>query len=180
MKNLWKSVSAMAAVVLLAGSAASADVVSSGKVKVIHPDKKNFVLTDAAGKDWTIKFGDNVVINRGGKESQSDLNAGDAVNVCHDKGVLTWTAHYILVQEGDTKNCELMHGTVKSYDASKKELAFTDDQAKDCTLALGNAKVRLNRQPSKVEDIKIGDHTLAIVEKRGDIVTLQCLMVDRK
>ena len=126
MKSFSKWFSAMAAVVLLAGPAVAADAIAAGKVKAINADKKEFVLTDSAGKDWTIKLGDNVVINRGGKESKSDLNAGDTVNVCYDKGLLTWTAHYILVQEGDTKNCELVHGTVKSYDADKKQVTFTD------------------------------------------------------
>ena len=59
---------------------------AAGKIKGVNANKKEFVLTDSAGKDGTIKLGDNVVINRGGKESQSDLNAGDAVNVCYDKG----------------------------------------------------------------------------------------------
>ena len=114
-----------------------------------------------------------------GKESQSDLNAGDPVNVCYDKGLLTWTAHYILVQEGDTKNRELVHGFVKNYDADKKEVTFTDE-AKDWTFPMGDAKVRLNREDSKIRDIKIGDKALAIVEKRGEAATLKCLMIERK
>jgi hypothetical protein len=95
MKNLLMCFGAMAAVVMLAGPAVAEDAVSAGKVKVVNAEKKDFVLTDSAGKDWTIKLGDDVVINRAGKESQSDLNAGDSVNVCYDKGILTWTAHYI-------------------------------------------------------------------------------------
>ena len=71
----------------LAGTAVAADAIAAGKVKAINADKKEFVLTDSAGKDWTIKLGDNVIINRGGKESQSDLKAGDPVNVCYDKGL---------------------------------------------------------------------------------------------
>ena len=80
---------------------------------------------------------------------------------------MTWTAHYILVQEGDTKNCELVHGTVKSYDVDKKQVTFTDHRDKDWTFPMGDAKVRLNREDSKIEDIKIGDRALAIVEKDG-------------
>ena len=130
MKSFSKWFSAMAAFVLLAGPVVADDAIAAGKVKAINAEKKEFVLTDSAGKDWTIKLGDTFVINRGGKESQSDLNAGDPVNVCYDKGLLTWTAHYILVQEGDTKNCELMHGSVKNYDADKKEVTFTDREAR--------------------------------------------------
>lgn len=175
---------AMAAIVLLAGPAVAADAIATGKVKGINSDKKEFVLTDDAGKDWTIKLGDSVVINRGGKESQNDLNAGDSVNVCYSKGVVTWTAHYILVQEGDTKNCELVLGTVKNYDADEKQVTVTDQQAKDWTFPIGNAKVRLNREDSKIGDVNIGDNALAIVEKVGEGTTLgttlRCLMIERK
>jgi hypothetical protein len=169
----------MVAVVLLAGTSPAADTVSAGKVKSIHADKKEFVMTDSAGKDWTFKLGDKVVINRGGKESQSDLKVGDPVNVMYSKGVLTWTAHYILVQEGDTKNCELVYGTVKSYDGDKKQLAFTDEARKDRTFDLGDAKVQLNTKPGKIDDVKIGDHFLAIVEKAGDKLTLKSLIIER-
>ena len=179
MMNFSKWFSALAAFVLLAGSAVAGDAIAAGKVKGIHADKKEFVLTDdSAGKDWTFKLSDTVIINRGGKESQSDLQAGDPVNVCYDKGLVTWTAHYILVQEGDAKNRELMHGTVKNYDADKEEVTFTD-QAKDWTFPMGYAKVRLNGKDSKIRDIKIGDKALAIVEKIGEVTTLKCLMIER-
>jgi Cu/Ag efflux protein CusF len=180
MKNLLMCFGAMAAVVMLAGPVVAEDAISAGKVKGVNAEKKDFVLTDSAGKDWTIKLGDDVVINRGGKDSQSDLNAGDVVNVCYDKGILTWTAHYILVQEGNTKNCELVHGTLKNYDVDKKEVTFTDHREKDWTFPMGSAKVRLNKQDSKIEDIKIGDRALGIVEKVGDATTLKCLMFEHK
>jgi Cu/Ag efflux protein CusF len=180
MKVFSQWLCAMAAFVLLAGPAVASDAIAAGKIKGVNAEKKQFVLTDRDGKDWTIKLGDTVVINRGGKESQSDLNAGDRVNVCYDKGFLTWTAHYILVQEGDTKDCELVHGTVKNYDVAKKRVTFTDHQNKDWTFPMGHAKVRLNREDSKIEDIKIGDRALAIVEKMGEGTTLKCLMIERK
>jgi hypothetical protein len=180
MKNLLMWFSAMAAIVMLACPAVADDAISAGRVKGVNADKKEFVLTDAAGKDWTIKLGDAVVINRGGKESQSDLNAGDAINVCYDKGLLTWTARYILVQEGNTRNCELVHGTLKNYDVDKKQVTFTDRQDKDWTFPMGNAKVRLNKEDSRIEDAKIGDRALAILEKEGDATTLKCLMFEHK
>jgi Cu/Ag efflux protein CusF len=168
------------AVVLLAGTSGAADHVSAGKVKSINADKKTFVMTDSADKDWTFKLGDKVVINRGGKESQSDLKAGDPVNVMYSKGVLTWTAHYILVPEGDSKNCELIYGAVKSYDGDKKQLTFTDeDRKEDRTFDMGDAKVQLNTKPSKIDDVKIGDHFLAIVEKAGDKLILKSLIIER-
>jgi hypothetical protein len=40
--------------------------------------------------------------------------------------------------------------------------------------------VRLNREDSKIGHIKIGDKALAIVEKIGEVTTLECLMIERK
>src|SRR3954451_9927685 len=137
-------------------------------------------MTDSAGKDWTYKIGADVVINRGGKESASDLKANDAVAVSYDKGLLTWTAQYILVKEGDTKDCQLGTGAFKSYDAGSKAFTYTETDGKDWTYAMWDAKVRLNMSASKIEDIKIGDHTLAIVEQVGDKVSLKALMFSRK
>ncbi len=179
MKSLMKWVSAAAAIVLLAGTTLAAEAIAAGKVKGVNADKKEVVLTDTDGKDHTFKLDENVVINRGGKESKSDLNAGDAVNILYDKGRLTWTARYVLVQEGDSKDCQLMHGTFKGYDADKKEFSFTAD-GKDLTFAMGDAKVRLNKENGKIEDIKIGDRTVIIVEKSGDKTTLRAVMVERK
>src|SRR5271166_2123386 len=178
MKSFSKCASAMVAIVLLAGMASATDTISSGKVKAIHSDKKEFVLTDAAGKDWRIKLGNNVVINRGGKETAGDLNENDTVNVCYDKGTFTWTAHYILVQEGNSKNWKLMHGTFKGYDPDKKLLSFTDEGGTDLTFGWGDGHVRLNKKDAKVEKLKIGDKTLIIVEANRDTMTLKAVMVE--
>ena len=113
-------------------------------------------------------------------ETKSDLKADDTITSVIDKGLLTWTANYILVQEGDSKNCALVHGTFKGYDADKKQFSFTGEKGKDTTFAMNGAKVRLNKQDSKVEDLKIGDNIVAIVETTGDKDSLKCLMVDRK
>jgi hypothetical protein len=180
MKSFSKWICALVAIALLAGTTMAAEAVAVGKVKAINADKKEFVLTDAAGKDFTVKLGDAVVINRGGKESQSDLKTGDAVSVMYDKGVLTWTAEYILVQEGTNKTCELAHGAFKGYDADKKHLSFTDAGGKELTFAMGDAKVRLNKEDGKIEDMKIGDKTLVILDKSGDKTTLRSVMVVRK
>ena len=180
MNRFTKYASALAAIVLVAGMASAADAISSGKVKAVHSDKKEFVLTDAAGKDWKIKLGNNVVINRGGKETAGDLNENDTVNVCYDKGTFTWTAHYILVQEGNTKNWKLLHGTFKGYDPDKKLLSFTDEGGTDLTFGWGDGKVRLNNKLATVENIKIGDKTLIIVETNRDTMTLKAVMVERK
>jgi len=180
MESFMKCASAVAAIVLLAGMASAADAISSGKVKAIHSDKKEFVLTDTDGKDCTIKLGTNVVINRDGKETEGDLNENDTVNVCYDKGTFTWTAHYILIQEGSSKNWKLMHGTFKGYDPGKKLLSFTDVGGTDLSFGWGDGKVRLNKKDAKVENLKIGDKTLIIVETNRDTMTLKAVMVERK
>ncbi len=181
MKSLSKWASAAAAVVLLAGTSSAADAIYAGKVKAINADKKEVVLT-ADGKDTTFKLADGVVVNRAGKESQSDLKVGDSVNVLYNTGLvdLTWTARYILVKTGDHQYSELERGSFKGYDPDKKEISITDQFGHDVSFAAGDAKVRLNKEDSKPEDLKIGDVTLAIVKKFEDKVTLQTLMVERK
>jgi ribosomal 50S subunit-recycling heat shock protein len=179
MMCIAKWISATLAVALMASTVAAADRVSGGKVKSINADNKTFVLTDSANKDWSIKLGDKVVVNRAGEESKSDLKVGDVINVCYDKGTFTWTAHYILVQEGKTKSWDLVTGSVKSYSAEKKELIFSHDGGKDSTYAVGTAPVRLNMADSKIEAVKIGDHALVIVEMVGTTPTLRSVMVQR-
>jgi len=185
MKSISKWFGGLAVIVLLASTATSAEMIAVGKVKSVNADKKEFVLTDAANKDWTIKLGDNVVVNAGGKEGKSDLKAGDAVQVLYDKGVATWTAEYVLVQEGDTKNEWLEFGTFKGYDGDKKQFTFTDGNGKDETFALSGAKARMSQgngklEDFKIEDAKIGDKVLAIVDRTGDKSTLKSVIIRRK
>lgn len=179
MKSLAKWVGVVVASALLTGAAFAADHIMAGKVKGVDAEKKEFVLTDANGKDVTFKFGDNVVINRGGKETTSGLKADDMVSLTYDKGLRTWTAQYVLIQDGDYKNCELVRVTFKGYDADKKQLTFTDAQGKDGTILMGDSKVRLNGQDSRIEDIKIGDKAIAVVDRVGERTTLKDLMAER-
>jgi Cu/Ag efflux protein CusF len=179
MKCLTKWVSVTMAIALMAGSAAAADTIAAGKVKSINADNKSFVLTDAAGKDFTFALGDKLIVNRAGKETKFDLKAGDFINVCYDKGIVTWTTHYILVKEGMSKDSGLIRGHVKSYDADKKQLSFTDEFNKDSTYTMGKATVRLNMEDSNISNVKIGDHALIIVDNVAGKATLQSVMIDR-
>jgi hypothetical protein len=180
MNSFSKWASAMTAVVLLTGAASAADAITSGKVKTVRTDKKDFVLTDVRGKDRTIKLGADVVINHGGKESTSDLTVGDMVAVCHDNGAFTWTAHFILVKKGVSKNWKLVQGAFKGYDTEQKRLSFTDNAGKDQSFAWGDGKVRLNREYTTVDNIKIGDKGLFILDKNGDTTTLKAVILKRK
>ena len=152
---------------------------STGKVKSVNADNKEFVLADGGGKEWTFRLGGDVVINRGGKEGATDLKAGDAVVVCSANGTTSGTAHYILVKEGDTKDCKLVRGTFKNYDAAKREFTYSEKGDQDKTYSMGDANVRLNMKASRIEDIKSGDNTLAIVEWVGDKVNVKSLMFSR-
>lgn len=176
---LSKWIGVTLAITLMAGAAAAADTVSGGKIKSINAENKTFVLTDSANKDFTFKIGDNLIVNRAGKESKSDLKTGDAISVCYDPGTFTWTAHYVLVQEGTSKNCDLISGSVKGYDAGKKELTFTSEVKKDSTFEMGKAIVRLNMVDSSMDNVKIGDRALLIVDTVAGKATLQSVMVQR-
>jgi Cu/Ag efflux protein CusF len=168
------------AIVLLASTVAASDTLIHGKIKSVNAEKKEFVLTDTINKDHTFELGPAVLINRDGKESPSDLKVNDVVSVSYDKGLLNWTAHYILVQEGDSKNCQLREGSIKNYDATQKSFVCTDADGKDGTYLMNGAKMRVNMQPSKAQDLKIGDKILFVVEVIGDKTTLKDLMVTRK
>jgi hypothetical protein len=167
------------AIVLWVGNAAAADTVAIGKVKSINADNKTFILTDAADKEHTFKLGDALVVNRAGKEGKSDLKSGDAINVGYDKGTFTKTAHYILVQDGTSKNCALVRGNVKGYDVGKKELTFTNEVKTDATYSMGEATVRFNMENAKIDNVTIGDHALLIVDMVEGTPTLRSVMVDR-
>jgi hypothetical protein len=182
MKSFTKWFSGPVALVLLASTVAANDTLIAGKIKSVNAEKKEFVLTDTVNKDHTFELGAAAIINRDGKESPSDLKVDDAVSVSYNKGTLTWTAHYILVQEGDSKACQLREGSIKNYDATQKSFICTDADGKDGTYVMNGAKVRLNMQPSKVQDLnlKIGDTILFVVEVIGDKTTLKDLMVSRK
>lgn len=175
-----KWISATVAIAFLAGTAMAADTITAGKVKSVNAENKTFVLTDTADKDHTFKLGDSFVVNRAGKESKNALEAGDAVQVSYDKGPSNWTAHYILVRDGTSKNCQLIHGTFKGYDADRKELSFTDDNGKNSTYSLGNAMVRLNMEDTKIENVKPGEPVLIIVDMVETKPTLRSVMVQRR
>jgi Cu/Ag efflux protein CusF len=178
MMCLTKWVSATFAIVMLAGSVVAAEnTIARGKVKSFDPDKKTFVLTDSSDKDIAFTFDDTFVVNREGKEAKSDLKAGDAINVCHEKG--KEMAHYVLVQAGKCKNCELIQGKVKSCDTDNKELTFTNDSDKTSTYAMGEAKVRVNMEAAKIDNIKNGDRALIIVDTIDGKPVLTSLMIER-
>jgi Cu/Ag efflux protein CusF len=179
MKCLTKWLSATLAIALLASTAAAVDTVANGKVKSVDADNKTLVLTDSADKDHTIKFDDKLIVNRAGKEGKSDLKVGDAIHICYDKDDSASMAHYVLVREGKSKNCELIRGSVKNYDADKNELTFTNDVKRDSTYSIGKAMVRVNMENAKIDSIKTGDTALIIVDTVEGKSTLRSVMVHR-
>ncbi len=179
MKCFSKWFGATVAIAVFAGTVAAADTTVGGKIKSINAEKKTFVVTGFDDKENTFTFDDNLTVNRDGKETKSDLKVGDTIFICYDKGLVTWTAHYILVQEGKFKNCELIEGNVKGYDDAKKELSFTNLSKEDTAYALGKAPVRLNMEDFKIEDVKVGDTALLIVDMADGKSTLRSVMIKR-
>lgn len=179
MKSFTKWIFTMVATALMVDGASAAATVAAGSVKSIDANKKTFVLTDSAKKDYTFKIGDDLIVNRAGEESKGGLKAGDAINVCYEDRRTPWVSRYILVQEGDSKGCELIRGKVKGYDAEKKVLSFTSDDRVDTTYPMGEPKVSLHGVKGKIEDITIGDAVLLIVHTADGRSTLQSIMVDR-
>ena len=183
MNRLAKWTAAVAIVILMAGSALAGDAIMRGKVKSTIPDKNEFVLDDANGKDHTFTLGDNFIINRDGKDVKfADLKTGDDVSVCYDAGLLKWTVHYVLVHEGAAKNLELGRGTVKSYEADKGELGLKDLNGKDWTFAVPvTSKVEVNTQAAKMADIKVGEMATIVYNlKDNKKPTMVSLTVQRK
>jgi hypothetical protein len=62
MKCFSQWVGGVVAVAFLAAPAVAADAIATGKIKSVNADKKEFVLTDSAGKDSTFKLADGVVV----------------------------------------------------------------------------------------------------------------------
>jgi hypothetical protein len=180
MKSILRMFHVSCAILALLGTCSAAESVAAGKVKAVDAAKREFVLTEKSGKDRTIKLDQNVVINRGGQDGQSDLKQNDVVCVYHDANVLVWTATYILVQDGETRNWTLAHGNVKSYDHEKKELTYTDEQGKDSTFSTVDAKAFVNKMESKFESVKIGEHVMALIQKAGDRNILKSIYITRK
>jgi hypothetical protein len=179
MKQMTKWLGTFLAIALMASTAAAAERIASGKVKSVNADNKSFVLTDSENKDFTFKFGDKLLVNRDGKESRGDLKAGDPITVHYDKGLVNWTADYILVHDGKTKDMDLVHGTIKNYDADKKELTIMDVDSKTPTIyGVGKADVRINNEDGTAQSLKIGDHALIIINRSDKAA--QRVMVDRK
>ena len=172
---------ALLAMALIVQTASAADDLAAGKVKSVDADAKKFVLTDPAGtKDWTFGFGDKCVTNRGGQEGKGDLKVGDAVFVHYDKGVVNWTAKYILVQEGDAMTWTMAHGSFKGYDAAKKQFTFTDPNGTDVSYAVGDGAIRLNNKKAEIGELKIGDHVLVIMAPATNGGTLKHLIAERQ
>jgi Cu/Ag efflux protein CusF len=159
-----------------------AEATARGKIKSIEAEKKQFVLTDLNGKDWTFTLADDTVIRSGDKDAKfTDVKAGDDVSIVYDKGVTQFTAKYILDHQGDTKGLEVGFGSLKTFDADKKQLVLTDPNGKDWTFKMADdAKVRLADKEAKPNDLKLGDKMTVVYTKQGNDLTVQDVHANRK
>jgi len=54
-----------------------AEATARGKIKSIEAEKKQFVLTDLAGKDWTFTLGDNAIVRSTGVATSQQSSASE-------------------------------------------------------------------------------------------------------
>jgi Cu/Ag efflux protein CusF len=181
MRTISTGAAALLAVLLLGGAATAAEAAAAGKIKSINPEKKQFVLTDEAGKDHTFATDEHTVINPPGAVGKfADLKEGEQVSVVYNKGLTTWTAGYILVHTGDFKKASLTHGTVKSWDAATGMLTVTGGDNKDYTFEVGaTARVQLAGKPAKTADLKPGDKVNVVYDREGNKVAARDVFAER-
>jgi len=166
----------------LTARACGAEATARGKIKSIEAEKKQFVLTDLNNKDWTFTVADTATIRSADKDAKfNDLKQGDDVSIVYDKGITQFTANYILNHQGDTKGLEVGYGSLKHYDADKKQLVLTDPNGKDWTFQMADdAKVRLSDKDAKPADLKLGDRLTVVYEKKGNDLAVQDVHANRK
>ena len=59
---------------------------AQGKIKSITADKREIVLTDNNGKDWTFTFNEDGKVRLGNQDGKlNDLKEGDQVTVTYEK-----------------------------------------------------------------------------------------------
>jgi Cu/Ag efflux protein CusF len=159
-----------------------AEATARGKIKSIEAEKKQFILTDLNGKDWTFTLADDTIIRSGDKEAKfTDVKPGDDVSIVYDKGLTQFAAKYILDHQGDTKGLEVGFGSLKTFDPDKKQLVLTDPNGKDWTFKMADdAKVRLADKEAKPNDLKLGDKMTVVYTKQGNDLTVQDVHANRK
>jgi len=166
----------------LTARACGAEATARGKVKSIEAEKKQFILTDLNGKDWTFTVADNTTFRSADKEAKfNDLKPGDDVSIVYDKGITQFTAQFILNHQGDNKGLEVGYGALKHYEADKKQLVLTDPNGKDWTFQMGDdAKIRLSDKEAKPADLKLGDRVTVVYEKKGNDMMVHDVLAMRK
>jgi Cu/Ag efflux protein CusF len=182
MRTFAKWGCALAAIVMLASTATAGDALGVGKIKSINANKKTFVLTGDDKKEHTFALGENVVINRPDKEGKFDeLKEGDRVSILYDKGVVTWTAEYILVHEGDFKKAGLARGAVKDVDTKNNKVVVTGLDNKDDTFEVkDDSKIELAGKPAKMDDLKLGEKATIVYTTDGKKQVIKQLIVAKK
>jgi hypothetical protein len=75
---------ALALVGLLVSPALAAE--AKGKIKSVDPVKKQFVLTDTNGKDWTFDMDENAKVRLADKDVKlGDIKEGSEATITYDK-----------------------------------------------------------------------------------------------
>jgi hypothetical protein len=82
--NWLVGVLALALVALLVTPALAAE--AKGKIKSVDQDKKQFVLTDTNGKDWTFQMDESAKVRLGDKDVKlGDIKEGSEATITYQK-----------------------------------------------------------------------------------------------
>lgn len=82
--RIWLVAVVLVAVLCLVAPAMAAE--AKGKIKTVTPDKHEFVMTDANGKDWTFTAAKDCKVLIDNKEAKlADLQAGHEATITYDR-----------------------------------------------------------------------------------------------
>jgi hypothetical protein len=163
------ALSALAFLLALAGPLMAADT-TKGTVKSVSADKKEFVMTDENGKDWTFKEGNkfDVIINA--KATTLDhLKPGEKVYITYDKEGTRLVASEVTVRAMGEAAGLTANGKIKSVDTTNNEFVLTDKNGKEWTFHVNDATkvMASNSKAAKLSNLKAGDQVRVHYMKKG-------------
>ena len=87
MSRLFRNLAPVFALIAcLTFSVAAFAAEAKGKIKTVTPDKSELVMSDSAGKSWTISVAKDAKVMLNDKEAKlADLQLDDEVNITYEK-----------------------------------------------------------------------------------------------
>jgi Cu/Ag efflux protein CusF len=162
--------SALALLVAFATPAMAADT-TKGVIKSVNADRKEFVMIDQNGTDWTFRTADNVEVRANDKAVSLDsLKPGDMVYITYAKDGKRLVASEVRVKgSADTTGLNT-EGKIKSLDTTNNEFVLTDKTGKDWTFRVNDATkvMASNNRSTKLENMKTGEKVKVHYVKKGN------------